>query len=92
LKKSTKNLVDLFFIAIFVVKIRTKIKTIMKTTERKFPNEIATRMLANQIRQGNKADINVFVKYPAAGKLEGGFDWEESPEGYEFWRALFDLF
>ena len=67
-------------------------KTTKNVLKEKFPVEIVTKMLENQIKQGNKADINVFVKYPAAGKKEGGFDWNLSLEGYEFWADFFDSF
>jgi len=62
-----------------------------------FPEEVKQKMLERQVEQGNKADITVFEKNEIALKKEDGFDWENTPEGEEFWDNViiyeyFDLF
>jgi hypothetical protein len=52
------------------------------------PIEIQQRMLDEQERQGNPRDANVFEKEITAIIPEGGFLWEESVEGFNFWKEI----
>ena len=62
-----------------------------------FPEEIVEKMLYYQEQQGNKRDVSVFEERKARGKYNGGFDWNETPDGHLFWETVikhrnFDLF
>ena len=52
------------------------------------PVEIQERMLDEQVRQGNKRDAKVFEVDTSAGGSDGGFVWEDSVEGYDFWEEI----
>lgn len=63
----------------------------------RFPIEVVQKMLNEQVRQGNKADVVVFQKRLYAARVSGGFDWERSFMGLKFWRDVlikerFDIF
>lgn len=51
-----------------------------------FSIEIAERMLAEQVRQGNEEDIRVFQDHACANADDGGFDWDRTVEGHKYWR------
>lgn len=53
------------------------------------PLNIAIRMVERQVEQGNKPDIKVFQNHISAGRLSGGFDWNDTKEGHTFWCDLF---
>ena len=53
-----------------------------------FPKRVVQAMVDEQVRQGNPADPRVFSKWCVAGKSNGGFDWHESPLGYDSWRKI----
>ena len=53
-----------------------------------FPKRVVQAMVDEQVRQGNPADPSVFSKWCVAGKGNGGFDWHESPLGYDSWRKI----
>jgi hypothetical protein len=62
-----------------------------------FPIEVVEKMLQNQYKQVNKIDITVFQKYNRSDIQTGGFCWEDTDEGYEFWsdvigKKRFDVF
>jgi len=62
-----------------------------------FPKEVVEKILEQQVEQGNEKDISIFEKYIRAGKFRGGFDWDTTTEGDNFWRNVlikknFDLF
>lgn len=52
------------------------------------PVEIQERMLDEQVRQGNPRNAGVFEKDTSVSPLEGGFLWDESVEGYDFWDKI----
>ena len=65
----------------------------------KFPIELVQLMIKEQITQGNKADISVFQRSVLADKPRGGFDWDTSKMGLNFWnesvgkeKAIFSVF
>lgn len=55
---------------------------------KELPVEIVEKMLENQVLQGNKRDATVFEKLLSTGYSDGGFTWERSPEGFEFWSDI----
>ena len=62
-----------------------------------FPIEVVQAMVDEQVRQGNKADVEVFQEYAYARYVRGGFDWSNSVMGEDFWddvlyRKRFDEF
>ena len=52
------------------------------------PAEIQERMLQEQERQGNPRNAKVFEEDIEAGVLRGGFTWEKSVEGLDFWLGI----
>ena len=62
-----------------------------------FPIEVVEKMIDEQVKQGCRADVKVFQKFPAAGIGENGFDWSVAEDGYDFWEKVigesnFELF
>src|SRR5690554_948199 len=55
-----------------------------------FPLEVVQRMCEEQVRQGNKFDAEVFQEDPTACKSLGGFDWDESMVGFEYWDHIIE--
>ena len=53
-----------------------------------FPLEIVEAMVANQVRQGNPANVKVFQEKVDASFVEGGFSWNKSAEGQFFWSKV----
>lgn len=53
-----------------------------------FPIEVVEKMIEEQVKQGNKADVSVFQKYCISSKDEGGFDWEKTTDWSAFWRSV----
>ena len=52
------------------------------------PVEIQERMLDEQVRQGNPRNAEVFEKKTKADAQQGGFLWEQSVEGHDFWSKI----
>jgi hypothetical protein len=65
-----------------------------------FPIEVIKKMTEYQIEQSKVADISVFETNPElSSTIPGakGFDWDKTPEGFEFWLLVikdgdYDLF
>lgn len=62
-----------------------------------FPIEVVEKMVKYQIDAGNPADVKVFQRDTNAATVAGGFCWDETDEGYDFWtnvigKKYFDLF
>ena len=53
-----------------------------------FPIEVVQKMVNEQVRQGNKADVVLFQGRVYAARVSGGFDWERSFMGLKFWRDV----
>lgn len=53
-----------------------------------FPIEIVQHMVNEQVRQGNLPDVTVFQKRSYNGKSLGGFAWNLTKEGEDFWNAI----
>lgn len=45
-----------------------------------FPVEVVQKMVERQYEQYGECDVKVFK-----ARKTGGFDWTETPEGYDFW-------
>jgi len=52
------------------------------------PVEIQEKMLDEQVQQGNPRNAEMFEKDVTAGLIEGGFTWEQSVEGHNFWEKI----
>ena len=53
-----------------------------------FPIEVVKKMVEEQVRQGNKADVGVFQKCTNSDKKHRGFNWEKTEDGFEFWDMV----
>jgi hypothetical protein len=45
-------------------------------------------LMVNQALQGNQMDFFIFQDNINANKEEGGFDWDNSPQGESFWEEI----
>lgn len=61
-------------------------KSGIPTNLRNFPKHILNRLMECQIEQGNKADLTVFAHDRRAHKFAGGFNWNNTIEGYQIWH------
>lgn len=62
-----------------------------------FPIEVVEKMVEEQVRQGNKADVTIFQKEVTADTRDGGFVWKITKDGHAFWDEIirchkFDVF
>lgn len=55
-----------------------------------FPIEVVQKMVDYQIKQGNKPDVVTFQMNCFRSKFYGGFDWDETDEGENFWYDVID--
>lgn len=55
-----------------------------------FPKEVVEKMLQEQIIAGNKINISVFERRRTADTKHGGFDWNKTKEGFDFWSDIID--
>lgn len=53
-----------------------------------FGSKIAERMMHYQIEQENPPNLDVFMNNATAGSGNGGFNWCDTKEGFEFWDTL----
>jgi hypothetical protein len=51
--------------------------------------EIQNRMLECQEEQGNPRNPEIFKKKIDSDKNQGAFDWEDTKEGFNYWRDGF---
>ena len=52
------------------------------------PDFIGEELMNQQELQGNKRDISVFEEDVIAGKNEGGFEWKDTSQNYNFWDRV----
>lgn len=52
------------------------------------PDFIGEELMKQQEYQGNKRDISVFEENVIAGKNEGGFEWKDTSQKYNFWDRV----
>lgn len=57
---------------------------------REFPLAIVQKMIERQVMQGNPANVEIFQVDPTAVRFDGGFEWEDSPEGWDFWGKVIE--
>lgn len=62
-----------------------------------FPIEVVERMVYEQVNQGHLPNPTVFATKNSAPYCEGGFTWDVTKDGYNFWEKVireknFDLF
>lgn len=48
------------------------------------------KMLYYQIINGNVKDLYIFEKNPWASSYSGGFDWDNTKEGFSYWESIID--
>lgn len=51
---------------------------------------VSNRMMQLQNKQGNISNLDVFLREPSAGSLEGGFVWAKTTEGWGYWCDQID--
>lgn len=56
-----------------------------------FPKEVVEKMLERQVEQGNTKSIELFEIRANRGGSKGGFSWDETPEGYSFWKNVIEF-
>ena len=64
---------------------RHKQKSMQHLIVRILGEKIANRMMKYQLKQGNISNLDVFLRDPSAGNLNGGFKWSDTTEGLEYW-------
>lgn len=52
------------------------------------PVRVVQEMIDEQVRQGNQPDYGVFEKDFWADKSQGGFNWDESENGHDYWESI----
>lgn len=62
-----------------------------------FPIEVVEKMVEEQVRQGNKADVTIFQAASHSEHWNGGFCWGMTEDGVLFWHNIivkrdFDVF
>lgn len=62
-----------------------------------FPIEVVNKMLEYQVQQGNPKDVTVFENLARSSHKVGGFTWDKTIEGQDFWLSVilyfnFDIF
>lgn len=53
-----------------------------------FPIEIIRAMIREQIIQGNVSDVRVFQSFKSRDASHGGFDWNATSQGFDFWERV----
>lgn len=57
-------------------------------TIQSLPAEIKQKIFKYQVKCGNKPDLQVFERNPTAGLWSGGFSWDSTKEGFEYWNNI----
>lgn len=53
-----------------------------------FPIEVVQKMVDEQVKQGNKANVKVFQHNRKTGFAFGGFTWNRTDDGEPFWEGV----
>jgi hypothetical protein len=53
-----------------------------------FPIEVVQKMIEEQVKQGNEADVTVFQDDNFADTYGGGFSWLDAKDGDDFWFEI----
>ena len=56
-----------------------------------FPVGVVVRMMEEQEAQGNEPDVKALQKGKDYLKIRGGFDWDETSAGWDFWYKVISL-
>lgn len=64
---------------------RHKQKPMQHLIVRILGEKIANKMMEYQLKRGNISNLDVFLRDPSAGNLNGGFNWDATTEGWEYW-------
>ena len=57
-----------------------------------FPLGVVVRMMEEQESQGNEPDVSVFQRFSYSEAKAGGFDWNKTEAGQNFWKKVVDVF
>lgn len=68
--------------------LQTKTNNKMKPNFKELPVEIRELMLKRQVEQGNPRDESVFEREIMSNSCMGGFYWDITPEGSDFWIKI----
>lgn len=55
-----------------------------------FPIEVVEKMIEEQVKQGNCPNVEVFQNGITTDAHNGGFHWENTEDGYDFWEDVID--
>ena len=53
-----------------------------------FPTEVIRAMIREQLGQGNVSDVRVFQCFKSRNASHGGFDWNATSQGFDFWERV----
>lgn len=53
-----------------------------------FPTEVIRAMIREQVIQENVSDVRVFQSFKSRDASHGGFDWNATSQGYDFWDRV----
>lgn len=53
-----------------------------------FPLEVVTAMLHQQKKQIGEVDLVAFIRRRACSAEGGGFDWEKTKQGFDYWNNI----
>ena len=53
-----------------------------------FPIEVVQKMVDEQVKQGNKANVKIFQANRNTGFACGGFTWNRTDDGDSFWEGV----
>ena len=55
-----------------------------------FPIEVVDKMIEEQVTQDNYPNVEVFQKCTTIDDEDGGFTWERTEDGEDFWREVIE--
>lgn len=55
-----------------------------------FPIEVVQKMVDEQVKQGNPADVNVFQQCRVMPSSGYGFNWNKTQDGHDFWWEVIE--
>lgn len=63
-----------------------------KIFKKAFTPEQIKLLLRRQFEAGNKPDLTIFEKNFSASKSYGGFNWDETPEKWNYWKTMLSTY
>ena len=67
-------------------------KSDLKGDIKDFPIEVVQKMVEEQVKQGYKADVEVFQKSATTGVIGNGFCWDITDDNYIFWYNVIIIY